>query len=360
MKSQRQETYKMRAEILTPIHIGDGTEIDPFQYVVKDRLYKVNTEEWLHTLSKERLKEFNKLTDKDYALKSNLVNLRQFIKDNIDLENYTEWSTAISNTAKAKYEEKFYQPENQLTMSPFIRSGVNPSLPGSSIKGALRTAYLNYLKKKNPVLHEKRKADLVEGELLNAIGITKNWKARFDIEKDPFRTIKVRDVFLPKDSTIFTEIINFNKKDGRINPTSIQILSEVTYCKLLEKTISIDLDIIIERKVLLNNKCKIDDLHKELTLQEIFDACDKFYKNALEEERKRFLSTVSNGEHIEKVYNKIIDYAKGGYLFRVGWGSGLISMTICEDLRTEKKYGNSKNLINNEIPMGFIKILGKR
>lgn len=33
------------------------------------------------------------------------------------------------------------------------------------------------------------------------------------------------------------------------------------------------------------------------------------------------------------------------YLFRLGWGSGLISMTIAQELRTERRYGKSKHLV---------------
>ncbi|MGQ3684148.1 MAG: hypothetical protein ACUBOA_03910 [Candidatus Loosdrechtia sp.] len=54
--------------------------------------------------------------------------------------------------------------------------------------------------------------------------------------------------------------------------------------------------------------------------------------------------------------SKIPDHAKGGYLFRFGWGSGLISMTLAQELRTERRYGKSKHLVMGKYPMGFIKL----
>ena len=202
MNYPRQETYKIKAEILTPVHIGDGTELEPLEYVIKDKFHKVNMEKWLSTLSGEKADEFTNLTGDDYAQKATLVALRTFVRNTIDIEKYTEWTVDISNEAKKKYEEKFDEPENQLPMSPFIRTDGKPFLPGSSIKGALRTAYLNYLKRNGQPLKEKGRADLVEGELLRATSV-KRERVVFDIDKDPFRAIKIKDSFLPEGATFF-------------------------------------------------------------------------------------------------------------------------------------------------------------
>lgn len=144
MRYPRQETYKVNAEILTPVHIGDGTELEPLEYVIREKFYKVNLEEWLSTLSGGKAEEFKRLTGKEYAQKSILTSLRRFVKENIDIDKYTEWSVDVSETVKRRYEERFNAPENQLPVSPFIRTANKPFLPGSSIKGAIRTAYLSF------------------------------------------------------------------------------------------------------------------------------------------------------------------------------------------------------------------------
>lgn len=357
MKYPRQETYKIKAEILTPVHIGDGTELEPLEYVIKDKFYRVNLEEWLSTLSGEKAGEFQRLTGRDYAQITILTSLRRFVRDNIGIDKYTEWSVDVSKAVKRRYEERFGAPENQLPMSPFIRTANKPYLPGSSVKGAIRTAYLNFLKRDTPTLSERKRADLVEGELLKANVPGKEGKPpRFAIDKDPFRAIKVKDIFLPDNSTFFAEVINHNKKDNRINPTSIQILSEVTYGSLIGKPVTFELEIGIDKKVLSHQDSGINSMHKGVTIETFLKACDNFYKNALKEERDKFLKNAIGGEEIDKAYQQILNNVKDGYLFRLGWGSGLISMTISEDLRTERNYGKSKHLINNTLPMGFIKL----
>ncbi len=358
MMYPRQETYKIKAEILTPVHIGDGTELEPLEYVIKDnKFYKVNLEEWLSTLSEEKANEFKRLTGREYAQKSVLTALRRFVRDNIDITKFTEWSSDVGETVKKRYEERFDAPENQLPMSPFIRTANKPFLPGSSIKGAIRTAYLNFLKRNTQTLNERKKADLVEGELLKAINPGKEGKLpKFAIEKDPFRAIKIKDIFLPENSTFFAEVINHNKKDNRIKPTSIQILSEVTYATLLGKPVAVELEMSIDKKILSHRDSGINRMHKDITIETFLKACDNFYKEALKEERDKFLKNAIDGEGINRSYQKILDNVKDGYLFRLGWGSGLISMTISQDLRTEKNYGKSKHLINNRLPMGFVKL----
>lgn len=281
--------------------------------------------------------------------------LRKFLKNNIDTGEYTEWVVDVSNAVQKRYEERFDAPENQLPMSPFIRTGSKAFLPGSSIKGALRTAYLNFLKGKTSV-KERNRADLVEGELFKANVEGRDGRIRFDIDKDPFRTIKIKDSFLPQGATFFGEVVNYNKKDGRLNPTNIQILSEVTYGSLIEKPVSMEIEISLDKKVLYNRESGIDSLHEKVDVQSLLKACDNFYRKSLDEEKNKFLSGVSNGDVISKVYQQILDHAKGGYLFRIGWGSGLISMTIAQELRTEKRYGKSKHLFMGKYPMGFIKL----
>jgi len=356
MNYSRQETYKLKGEILTPVHIGDGTELEPLEYVIKDKFYKVNLEEWLSTLSIEKTEEFQGLTGRNYAQITILTALRRFIRDNVDTDKYTEWSVDVSDVVKRRYEERFDAPENQLPMSPFIRTANKPYIPGSSVKGAIRTAYLNFLKRGTQSLSEKRRADLVEGELLKAIVKGKDDRPRFAIDKDPFRAIKVKDVSLLNNSTFFAEVINHNKKDNRINPTNIQILSEVTYSKLVGKSITFELEISLDKKVLSHQDSGINSVHKGITIEKILKACDNFYKDALKEERDKFLKNTIGGEAIGKAYQQILDNAKDSYLLRLGWGSGLISMTISEDLRIENNYGKSKHLVNGKFPMGFVKL----
>jgi len=348
----RQETYRIKAEIITPVHIGDGTDLGPLEYIIRDRFYKICLEDWLPTLADEKKKEFKRFIGKDYAEKNTLTALRRFVKNNLDVENYTEWIADATNSVLQRYTERFDKPENQLQVSPFIRSAGKPYLPGSSIKGALRTAYLNHLAKEHS-FRERKNSNIAEGELLKALSEGRDGKLRFNIDSDPFRAVKVKDIFLPSGAACFAEIVNYNKKSGRLEPTSIQILSEVTYGKLFVRPVSFNLEVIVDKKILNHTKSGLVGHSTAISIDNLLKACDCHYRKALETECAILLDGVNNKEWLKKIYDEILKYAHGGCLFRLGLGSGLISMTI-DKLRPSKGYGNSKNLVEGKWPLGWM------
>ncbi len=359
--SRRSETYRIKADILTPLHIGDGTDLEPLDYVISDRFYKVKLGEWLSTLQGEKLAEFKRLTTREYKKTSILVALRRFVREGIDTARFAEWVAEVDDSVKESYEARSESETSKLTVSPFTRTNSIPFIPGSSIKGAFRTAYLNRLCKTNERVRRsgyKKRADFAEGELLRALVKDKDGKDIFSIDKDPFRAVKIRDAILPEGATVFIETVNYrrNGRTGFIEPTGIKTITEVTHSVLTGEELSIEFEMIIDHKVLSEARSGIDRMHKKrMNIHSMLEACNSFYSEALNEEMERFLNNTRNTDRIKEAYRRVINGASGGYLFRLGWGSGLISMTLRE-LRVANKYGKSKHLVNGICPMGFVKL----
>lgn len=346
----------IRADVLTPLHIGTGEELDPLRYVIKDgRLHRIALEDWLCSLPANRLEEFEKLTSREYAQLSVLTGLRRFVREGIDLERHAEWSVVAQSAVVNYYEESFRTPENQLKTHPFIRSGLQPYIPGSSLKGSFRTAYLHSLltDELESRLISEQKPDQVEAILLKAIS-EKN--GRFDMDKDPFRAVRVRDAYLPDGSTVFAELRNHNKVEKRLTPTGIPFLYEVVAGVLMGDGTTFTIELELLENLLTQPTSGISPLHNSLTVENLLAACDTFYRKALLEEKMKLLSDITNGETIAEAYDAILARAEGGYLFRLGFGSGLISMTLSEKLRKEKQYGNSKHLYEGKYPLGFVRL----
>lgn len=350
------KNYKIKCEILSPIHIGDGTEIEPLEYVIEDTFYKINLNESLCSLSDDLLKQL-----KELQTKNDLTGIRRFIKENVDLKNFTEWQTDVSDSVKNIYNEKFDQPENQLMMSPFIRSRNKPYIPASSIKGAIRTAILNFWSDNFSNPKQFRDGKLIEFGILDAIREPRRPNDRFqpDIEKDPFRALKIRDIFLPENSTIFSKVSNFNiDKNGKLNETNIQIIAEVTKSFLFGDPKEFELEISIDRKLFDNPETKLQ--HRKIDINLLLSACNNFYSTVLENERKRLFD--NRDKNIAGFYGMIKEKAKDGYLLRMGWGSGFESMTL-EKFRQPKNpqkgrggWGYSKHLVEGEYPLGWAKL----
>ena len=69
------KVYKLFLEILTPIHIGDGSDIEPYEYVIDEQFHKIDLTKFLLNLSREDQDQFNHL------LESDIIKCREFIKD---------------------------------------------------------------------------------------------------------------------------------------------------------------------------------------------------------------------------------------------------------------------------------------
>jgi len=337
--------YKIKCKCLSPIHIGDGTELEPFEYVIKDKIYKINLNEFIYSLS--------------IQIRNDLTGIRKFIRDYIDIKNFTEWQTGVSETVRNIYNEKFNQPKNQLLLKPFIRSNNRPYIPGSSIKGAIRTALLNQwsYRIKDEI---KDKAQIIEGKILNAVEFNPK-KKKFvpKMEKDPFRALKIRDVFLPPNSTMFIKVSNFNiNKYNSLQETNIQIIVEVLKSHFFGNSEEFEPEILIDIKLFENPATTLQ--RGKFDINFLLSACNNFYSQILESERRRLFD--SREKNIAAIYRNIKEEAKGGYLLRIGWASGFESMTLAK-FRVPKNprrgrggWGFSKHLGEGKYPLGWLKL----
>ena len=144
--------YKLKLQLLSPIHIGNGEEISPFEYVLKgDVFYRVDLARFLSNLTTSQRSEFDKATRS-----GNILAMRDFVRNNCDLDKYALYTNMAQDSFIDAYNENIRNSRNQLLVDMLVRSGsdYSPYIPGSSIKGAIRTAIvskygesMHYLKK---------------------------------------------------------------------------------------------------------------------------------------------------------------------------------------------------------------------
>lgn len=141
----KSEFYKV--EILSPIHIGSGDSVDPFHYVISSEAnppwcHFIDPSGWAadHPDPEELVRIFSG---------SNIAAIRSYLAENIDIDAYAERSCQVVSAKVLKdYNQNLDKPEskNQLLLSPnLIGGGGGPLLPGSSLKGAIRTAVIDWL-----------------------------------------------------------------------------------------------------------------------------------------------------------------------------------------------------------------------
>lgn len=339
-------TYSFTAEILTPIHIGSGEEIEPYEYVIKDgKLYKINLADFLYQLSSDEQERFDKL------LSSNIIQLRQFIRDRADFDKFAEFSVGVSKTVESIYETKFQDIHNQLIVSPFIRELSLPFIPGSSLKGAIRTAVIFELLQGK--VDERMRPDIFEADLLKSQqGFFDEKAQRFvtrglDGGKDPFRAIKITDANLSKDATYIEKIETFSKKTAK--SLDIQLFKEVTHSSFKNNPLSFSAELRIDDQLINRSReIKLKFIDKDF----IIKVCNNFAQQIISHELKYFKDHPTN-----KIYYQLQKESlnKDTFLLRIGWGSGFDSMTV--NLKKERpKYVQTRKLIDGYLPLGWVKI----
>ncbi|MBW2059824.1 MAG: type III-A CRISPR-associated RAMP protein Csm5, partial [Deltaproteobacteria bacterium] len=141
-------TVRVEGEFLSPVHIGSGQELDPFScFMVEGYLYYFDLPSVLQTLGETERNAFLELANRD-----DLIGLRRFLSERLGRRKDVSRRILVSPSVEREFKAKIDDPRNQLVLQPFLRNQgtFNPVVPGSSIKGAIRTAVIDTL------LEEKR------------------------------------------------------------------------------------------------------------------------------------------------------------------------------------------------------------
>ena len=290
-------------EVLNPIFIGNEEnyypqeffiEYDKLFFIDKDKFHKKIMQENLYDEFLEKSSNINKLLRfiDDYADKS--VALQEV---DIDSEVADELLDSISRPVEAFIKDKFY---------------FTPYIPGSTLKGLIRTAILDYKidKFKKSINNIKR---LREKEIETVIFCNENRNNRtnrlqFDAKKDILKALFVEDL-KPKDYKLrVLKSLNRPYKKDKDNtiPVILECLTEGTF----SGEIRIDEHLLNNDSSLINNKYFKDE---PLSLELIQKALKHFFVKIQAIEHKRFRVALPEYEE---------------YLIKIGKHSGAESKSL--------------------------------
>lgn len=154
--------YNLRIETLSPVHIGSGTALQPFEYYEDNSiLYKLRIDkcfdfvfnndaraidkfdEWINT---EITRQVHRIGQKEY------YGIFNFVGKTLNNPQLLEQLCSEIKTNPKYYEYKIpiAKIERNKNIKQLLKTASNEVyLPGSSIKGMLRTALLNYVLSNN-------------------------------------------------------------------------------------------------------------------------------------------------------------------------------------------------------------------
>jgi len=319
-------SYRVQIKTLSPLHLGTGEVYEPTDFFVhrKGYLGLLDFEKFIDHFTEKELLAFKHLCRKGtieslvklYLLIDGLAQkllhqgIRDFVVRKIDLcadflSHYAELQKLLENPQKLKNEFKRFT----IYRTAFSPNEGVPIIPGSAVKGAIRTAVLNrrrykargkdwrhYCQQRDPRRPPRCDNRQLESEILE---YSKN---RF--QQDPFRLVKVSD-FRPlgEVKTKILYAVNLKKDGGRARGP-YQILETIEPGAVFEGEITF-----------LDGPRTVEN---PLTFEEITDALKSFY---VRESEREF-------DEVSKIGADFPVFPEEGFPLRIGRHSGAESVTI--------------------------------
>lgn len=385
------QRYKMTLTILSPVHIGSGQEIDPTEYIVKDSIfYRIDLPRFLSEMPPSLRAEFDrKVSD------PNPFVIRDFICRHVDPEKYACFK-ADAGVFEPAYKESLSNPNRQLEINLFTRTPGTwrAYIPGSSIKGAIRTAVINALaqEKKESVKQKKEEAEERAKERTKRIIENKKYdekkiyqeqlqkvyeefgrtqleplclkQDKFNPQSDPFRCVKISDAMLPDSPTFIdkTEIFKLTRTSGA-DPSKIQMFYEQCFSMLDDENIqaegTLDIDNLLPEKHIYDSRQErtIPAVSMKLDACTILKACRAFYQPKMQQEHDKFYRS---SPELEKNSRQLlsVQYADNEFPIRLGRFSHVECTTVDEfrEPYNSRGWGNSRTLSGGTMPMGWVKV----
>lgn len=204
----------IKIETLSPIHIGNGSFLQEGNdyFSDDDYIYVLNVDK-LGTIIGEDLKSIQLWSDA--IMNGDVVS---FLKNRLEGYQYKDLS-------KRQIKRIDCINKEQSTLKECMHDGLGkPYIPGSSIKGAIRTVILSSLARKEIVqrLNKesnrkrwKRIIEDIEGQLLHFEAYTKNGKKDTGPSSDIFRFLSAGDAYFDNGVEIAVKQMNLNMTEKK-------------------------------------------------------------------------------------------------------------------------------------------------
>jgi CRISPR-associated protein Csm5 len=342
------ENYQTIISTLSPVHIGCGEDFEPTNYVIDgETLHHFNESILAQVLTDKDREDLLRLIDSN----NSLINVQKFIHDKRKqlIATGKTQTVSVAPSVTQKYNNSIgrmvHQGNRAINALEIERTSTHPHtgfpyLPGSSIKGAIRTALLNSELQKRADLqgrqHNKNQAKDIEKDLFNG-----------SFNTDPMRLIKITDA-------------NYQLKEGR---ASSRVCWQVNQAKKQLKegqstraSIKTLLQAIPEKQG-MNFRGSLTLQHTghhtektpsiQYSRQKLVEACNNYYLKEWQKEsdlieklgyvNKDWLRWMKTMLAPEGSFGKLIAKSEG-MLLRVGKHSGAESITL-DDIASIKIMG---------------------
>ncbi|HQM85021.1 MAG TPA: type III-A CRISPR-associated RAMP protein Csm5 [bacterium] len=340
--------YNIEMIVLTPVHVGSGEVADPMEYVCMQSeesdvigyfdsgvVLKKLIDKQLVDMADIEAGNFHKIRRSVFTLFQQDESCDELVYNWVNINNYQyykDFTDAVSNPKSNKRLE--------IDRMYFNRIENKYVFPGSSLKGAIRTAIMSRIgevKKLTPGKQYRDYNEMIVG----------------GIDKDAFKHLIVPDIFISPENVIVVkpQEIKRRKENDGANTIPKNYAEAIAGFKT-------------ETNITINEKMQFEGAFIE-KFESIKGALNHFYYKEFSEE---YLKFYFSREELNKIHslkdqvNKLID--DGWAILRVGHYSHAESMTL-KTLRNIKGkrigtndnvFGTTRTLADGKLPFGWIAI----
>lgn len=320
--------YNVRLHIISPVHIGCDESYTPLEFVIdsdRKELIEFSLEDFINSLDERDIKRLNEISEKKSP--TALVELYRFYSEKRNkirgkrIPIPAELAERYRTVKQIKREEDMLKGFNEFDIpktfyNPYTQK---PVIPGSSIKGCLRTGYVDCLLREQENLEPYKNKGYtdIEAELLGGT-----------METDPFRLLKISDFEPEQDiKTTILYQINIKKEKG-----------------IFARGLSVPVEVIPEGSI-FTGTIKIEaalpssNIKNPINLKDLLLKAHFHYAEIFNEEYKLVKEKGFSPPEIDKFRDKI---KKRFFLLRIGKHSGAEAVTWkrLRKIRVRTREGN--------------------
>lgn len=323
--------YHLSISTLSPVHIGCGEDYEPTNYVMDEQcLHYFDVFGLADVLSDDDRKKLDQINQS----KSPLLSLQKFFFDRkekliphktfsrfVAYGLYEKYNKVIGKAANIEADGKQVVNAFGIARTAHNSHSGMPIIPGSSLKGSIRTALLNKRNEGNPTTlkHKELEKDLLNGAF----------------ETDPMRLLKMGDAMFTHHEKSLLPRIAFENNVKRIPPKAgkptRQLLSLMREVIPAFNANSFEAELSIQNLLGIKN-----DTTPKLGLSAagVAKACNNFYLNIFKKELVRFSARgclqqawAQKAQTLLELLTPFIE-TDTGMVLRVGRHSGAESVTL--------------------------------
>ena len=384
---------------LTGVHIGTGEELTPLDYKIASKVGNLDLKKPTYwKFSNDRILQ-RLLGDKNEqavsaferaSVDGNMKELQKFFQENCTNTKDTDYPCEVTHgflkTYKANLGKDPHQNAAKVLQMYRTEGTPRPVIPGSSLKGSIRTALLNrYLADLSDNDYDFMQKDFDQEQKKSPRERNFNrYEERIqqklfdysDAKNDPLRAVSFSDCGFKATGTQLVgglNLVSYNKHTENLEPVGAQIQAEVLRGELLGGKAISELCISINEKLQKApfplKKDGQPKCIKTITFEDIQKSCNYFFLNEFHGEYEKFYKQVNDGTEelilrLKNMLEKAVN-TRGNFIIRVGRWSQVEFVTLEESFRKPETrivkgkplgYGGTRTLFDYDgkyVPMGW-------